>query len=129
MPADREREITCGECGCRDVGTRIEAQDVPYGIGEQQVVLSATVPVRECRGCGFAFTDEEGEDARDAAVQAHVDRKSTCEREIQKRARAAAERIAKSWVPLVDPSRSTAVGAITRVIAEEMAVLLLLEGK
>lgn len=64
---------TCAQCGAAGVTTTIEQQTFPYGVdGPGQVMLAATVPVRHCAVCGFDYTDFEGEDARDAAVTAHL---------------------------------------------------------
>lgn len=62
--------------GCdAPVTTTIETERFPYGVdGPDQVILEATVPVRHCAACGLDYTDYEGEDARDAAVRAHLGR-------------------------------------------------------
>jgi DNA-binding transcriptional regulator YiaG len=45
-----------------------------YGAGADAVVLSATVPVTSCVGCGEAYTGEEGEILRHEAVCVHLGR-------------------------------------------------------
>lgn len=48
-----------------------ETQQFLYGYPES-AMLSAQVPVYTCGSCGEAFTDGEGEKARDAAVRSHL---------------------------------------------------------
>ena len=74
MGQDDEFDIRerCAQCGER-VTTTVEAQQFPYGVdGPDQVMLTAAVPVRHCAACGFDYTDEEGANARGAAVSAHL---------------------------------------------------------
>lgn len=60
----------CPSCGA-ETHRSLETQEFLYGYPES-VALSATVPVHTCTSCGEAFTDEEGAQARDAAVRAHL---------------------------------------------------------
>jgi putative zinc finger/helix-turn-helix YgiT family protein len=62
----------CLNCGSSDLRTSREREEFPYGVGEEQVMLSAMVPVRKCGACGFDYTDDEAEDARHAAVCRHL---------------------------------------------------------
>lgn len=63
----------CAQCGAAGVTTTMEVDRFPYGVdGPDQVMLEATVPVRKCDKCGFDYTDDEGGDARDAAVKVHL---------------------------------------------------------
>lgn len=65
-------ELVCLNCGSRSVRTEVIEQTFPYGVGEDEVTLQASVPVRKCADCGFSYTDEEGEDARHEAVCRHL---------------------------------------------------------
>lgn len=57
---------------CDDVATAsTKEQTFPYG-AENPVNLAARVLVWTCRGCGFAWTSGDAEDAREAAVAAHL---------------------------------------------------------
>jgi YgiT-type zinc finger domain-containing protein len=62
---------SCLNCGAA-ILTVEDTQTFPYGIGDFEVMLSATVPVRFCVRCGMSYTDCEGEDARDAAVKDYL---------------------------------------------------------
>lgn len=59
-------------CGADKVKTSTQVQQFQYGSGEDAAMLSAVVKVYECTDCDLAWTDWEGEAARDAAVVAHL---------------------------------------------------------
>jgi DNA-binding transcriptional regulator YiaG len=63
---------SCPECEERDLETRSDVQEFVYGEGSDAVKLSAVVPVRSCRRCGFEFLDASAEDARHDAVCRHL---------------------------------------------------------
>jgi len=65
--ADVDTHCDCGAA----VEQTIETQRFTYG-SEPGVELSAVVPVMWCRTCDDAWTDWRGEDARQAAVDAHL---------------------------------------------------------
>lgn len=73
MKKSRRSNLTCPRCGKSNVETTLFDQDFTFGEDEAAVQLSATVPARECRDCGFEFLDEAGEAARHNAVCAHLD--------------------------------------------------------
>ena len=56
------------DCGV-PIETSRQRQRFLYGVGEAQVELSAEVTVYTCPKCGDAYTDGEGEEARDEAVR------------------------------------------------------------
>ena len=64
--------LRCASCGASSVGTEMVLEEFAYGTGEDSVQLSATVPLRTCRDCGFQFTDHHAEDARHDAVCRHL---------------------------------------------------------
>jgi putative zinc finger/helix-turn-helix YgiT family protein len=76
MDKDRKPEIempklTCLNCEADDITTSLEKQIFLYG--KAGTPLSADVPVRTCRTCGFQFTDFEAEDAREQAIRDYLD--------------------------------------------------------
>ena len=64
--------LLCASCGSPDVRTVTEDQPFTYGVGDAEVTLHATVPVRICDQCDFSYTDEKGEEARHEAVCRHL---------------------------------------------------------
>lgn len=63
----------CDACGASGtVTSSTETQVFAYGEPGQEVELSATVPTWTCSACGFAYTDEAGEEARHEAVCRHL---------------------------------------------------------
>ncbi len=60
--------LMCDECGANAVTEQLIEETFPYGSGDEQVMLSALVPVFQCSKCGDAYTGEAGEIARHAAV-------------------------------------------------------------
>ncbi|RYG99856.1 MAG: hypothetical protein EON58_02465 [Alphaproteobacteria bacterium] len=65
------RECEC----CKGSYVRvIESQRFPYGDQQEQVELTAEVPVWRCTSCDDSYTDYEAEEARHAAVCVHLGR-------------------------------------------------------
>src|SRR5688572_22767721 len=62
----------CASCGNDDVETRQDVQTFQYGVGDDAVRLSAVVPVRVCKACGFEYLDSAAESARHDAVCRHL---------------------------------------------------------
>lgn len=62
----------CPNCDLADIEERQEEQEFAYGVGSEQVLLKATVPVFVCPSCEFAYSDERGEISRHAAVCSHL---------------------------------------------------------
>lgn len=66
-------EIVCPACESTKCTQQQRVDFFPYGIDpKKRVVLNATVPMMNCSECGLDWTDERGEDARAAAVTAHI---------------------------------------------------------
>jgi DNA-binding transcriptional regulator YiaG len=61
----------CPECDAHNVCEKQREQGFTYGTGERAVKLTATVPVLECQNCGFTFTDERADKARQIAICRH----------------------------------------------------------
>ncbi|GIW90669.1 MAG: hypothetical protein KatS3mg109_1101 [Pirellulaceae bacterium] len=77
MSEDREKTAAgrgeaCAYCGSSRTVTRYITEQFPYGVGSQQVTLSATVPVVRCEECGGEFSGPEAEAARHEAVCRHL---------------------------------------------------------
>jgi putative zinc finger/helix-turn-helix YgiT family protein len=66
------KDLLCAACGKGVLGTRIEETSFVYGTGSTAVNLTCPLPVHECTACGFEFTDDEAEDARDLAVRRYL---------------------------------------------------------
>jgi putative zinc finger/helix-turn-helix YgiT family protein len=65
---------SCPSCHHDDIETRMEAQRFEYGEGRAAVTLTAMVPVRRCRHCGFDFLDAVAERSRHDAVCQYLGR-------------------------------------------------------
>jgi putative zinc finger/helix-turn-helix YgiT family protein len=63
---------TCPECGQKEIRTRFETEEFPYGEGRGSVILKVEVPIRQCRSCGIEFTDTAADEIRDAAIRRHL---------------------------------------------------------
>lgn len=63
---------TCPRCGGGPISSRLQDQEFPFGDGDDQVLLTATVPLRVCETCQLEYFDEEGERARHRAVCEHL---------------------------------------------------------
>lgn len=68
VPDSLSKCVSCDEVA---VVETIETETFPYGVGEEQVMLSALVPVFSCRACGEQWTDYRGEELRDQTVRRH----------------------------------------------------------
>lgn len=64
--------VKCPNCGSGRVDTHRQADLFAYGAGDDAIQLSAVIPFRECRECGFEFTGAEAEDARHDAICRHL---------------------------------------------------------
>jgi putative zinc finger/helix-turn-helix YgiT family protein len=62
----------CPECGEHAVHFVMREQTFPFGEGEEQVSLTATVPVGHCEHCALEFTDGRAEVIRHEAVCAYL---------------------------------------------------------
>lgn len=70
---DREKNtgLTCPNCDASCVEYAPVEERFEYGAVDP-VTLAATVVKGDCRACGFQWTDERAEIARDAAVRKHL---------------------------------------------------------
>jgi putative zinc finger/helix-turn-helix YgiT family protein len=65
--------VECPSCDGMDVKTEWEEKTFQYDSGGGNLIdVTATIPRRVCRTCGFTFTDEEAEDAEHDAVCRHL---------------------------------------------------------
>ncbi|MBB4120726.1 putative zinc finger/helix-turn-helix YgiT family protein [Martelella radicis] len=64
----------CEICEANAVTVREHEEKFVYGSGDDQVLLSAIVPVYECSECGEMYTDHEAEELRHEAVCKHLGR-------------------------------------------------------
>jgi len=62
----------CPACGAKKLTTHEKEYAFPYGSGAAEVELSAQVPVKVCRDCGFSFTDIAAEEACHDAICRHL---------------------------------------------------------
>lgn len=65
-----ERE-QCPECDSHAVRETLREQKFIYGTGDRAVQLAAKMPVFECQHCGFTFTDDRADKARQEAICRH----------------------------------------------------------
>ncbi len=77
FPAAETR--VCPVCGNEAAQLSYEIESFPYGVGEDQVMLSARVPVIRCDACDTQVTDEAGEELRHAAICRYLGRLSPAE--------------------------------------------------
>jgi putative zinc finger/helix-turn-helix YgiT family protein len=71
----REQEngvILCPDCGSERVSSSIQEHKFTYGVGDEAVELSASVPVRKCDECSLCFLDSEADDICHEAVCKHL---------------------------------------------------------
>jgi YgiT-type zinc finger domain-containing protein len=61
----------CPECDGYNVSEKLKEQTFTYGTGDRAVQLTAKMPVFECQDCGFNFTDERADKARQEAICRH----------------------------------------------------------
>jgi uncharacterized Zn finger protein len=72
-----EPEKYCPNCESTEISSRIVTEEFIYGVKgatPPPVMLSAEVLMFECLDCGERWTGEQGEAARQAAVDAHLKR-------------------------------------------------------
>ncbi len=62
----------CPECGKGNLTVHEMEYKFPYGVGENRVELSATVPAKTCSDCGFTFLDCTAEQKCHEAVCQHL---------------------------------------------------------
>lgn len=62
----------CGRCESKKIETTFEDYAFEYGAGENQIELTASVPVRKCQACGYQFLDEKTDDIQHEAVCKHL---------------------------------------------------------
>lgn len=62
----------CGRCESKKIETAFEDYAFEYGVGENQVELTALVPVRKCQACGYQFLDEAADVIQHEAVCKHL---------------------------------------------------------
>lgn len=65
---------TCAVCGDDHARVSYETELFPYGVGENQVILNARVPVIACEACGSKLTDGSAEEIRHAEICKHLGR-------------------------------------------------------
>jgi putative zinc finger/helix-turn-helix YgiT family protein len=66
----------CRLCGGNTARVVFETESFPYGVGEEEVLLTAKVPVIHCDACGGQVTDEAAEEIRHSVVCNHLGRLS-----------------------------------------------------
>lgn len=64
--------MECPSCGSTSIYSTSEVERFQYGDKEDATVLSASVRVHHCQGCGFAFTDRDASEIRHDAVCRHL---------------------------------------------------------
>ncbi|TIX57331.1 MAG: helix-turn-helix domain-containing protein [Mesorhizobium sp.] len=69
-----KRPLTCEFCGGDTLVGSWEDEHFQYGAGDDQVTLTANVPVWTCADCGLSFTGAESEMLRHEAVCAYLGR-------------------------------------------------------
>ncbi len=73
LPLIGELHCQCPSCGHASIETEEIERTFLYGTGDQAVELSAIVPLRRCRQCGFEFLDAEAEERQSEAVCRHLE--------------------------------------------------------
>ena len=63
----------CPECGSENVKIEIIKHHFYYGKGDDQVELSANIPLSSCEDCGFSFTDEKADELCHEAICKHLE--------------------------------------------------------
>lgn len=64
--------LFCFDCGSKKFIEQNKEQKFQYGNGENQVILSAVVPVFTCQDCGYEFCDERAEVIQVLTVDAYL---------------------------------------------------------
>jgi len=65
-------EPICPNCDSKRVTSALETDAFPYGVAPETVTLNAVTTVYTCQDCDLRYTDMEGEQAREVAVQDHL---------------------------------------------------------
>jgi hypothetical protein len=68
--------MICDNCNSEDIFSQITEQKFNYGIDEAPVELTAISRVWRCRACDYSYTDYEGEEARQNAVDVYLNSKN-----------------------------------------------------
>jgi ribosomal protein L31 len=63
--------MKCNFCSS-EIKTEIVEQKFEYGIKPNSAILSAMVEVETCENCQLSFTGEQGENAREEAVNKYL---------------------------------------------------------
>jgi len=71
-PAEPASALRCPVCGHEDIRTTPTEDTFTYGVGQNAVQITVTVPVRTCAKCGYQYTDDAAEDVRHEAVCRHL---------------------------------------------------------
>lgn len=69
---ESSKRMHCGRCESTNIETAFKDYCFEYGTGENQIELTALVPVRKCVSCGYEFLDEEADDIQHEAVCKHI---------------------------------------------------------
>jgi putative zinc finger/helix-turn-helix YgiT family protein len=67
-----EVSVCCPSCDNQAITTRLDQLGFDYGPESNKVKLVASVPVYECEGCGFSFTDARAEELIHEAICKHL---------------------------------------------------------
>ncbi len=71
-PSAITEERHCPQCASTRVSTQTATESFPYGLGDDQQFLTASIPVHTCSACGFRFRDAIAEDIKHEAVCRHL---------------------------------------------------------
>jgi guanosine-3',5'-bis(diphosphate) 3'-pyrophosphohydrolase len=63
--------MNCPECGSDRTNEKPHTRKFPYGPGDDAPILTATIPVIECKICHFKWTDWRAEAIRDQVIEEH----------------------------------------------------------
>lgn len=81
-------EAICEFCGEPHARLSEAALEFPYGIGDDQVTLTAVVPVWKCTACGESYTAEGAERRQNIEISAYLGRMRPTEiKRLRERAR------------------------------------------
>jgi len=61
--------MECPDCNSINIITNWFDYDIPYGLDDNQVIITVNVPARTCKDCGLEFLDGESEDLIDVAIK------------------------------------------------------------
>lgn len=65
-------DFNCPDCDSNRLRTSYENRKFEYGIGADEVLLSAYVPVIHCESCGYSFAGSDASDIEHEAVCKHL---------------------------------------------------------